>query len=412
MGFVVLHIQKPKGNDARTSAHIERKVSPANADQTRTHLNETLIDYPDGVENRTQAIQYRIEHAGITRKIRDDQVRALQVMLSGTHEDMLRIQSAGKLDQWCRDNIEWLQDTFGKENVVSAVLHLDEKTPHIHATVVPIVQGERRKAEAEKNNGKKKYRKKAKDTIRLCADDVMTRDNLKRFQDTYAEKMQKYELVRGIKGSDARHISTPQYYRDLHAQNEELKEDIGYLQEQKQEVYDSVRDLYDRKDEAREKFLNMHDHTRKKETEIADLETRIEQLKQDYEPYKAQDDMNLLCSLFPQLTENLRMAQLCKSIGLAVDTIKQLFKGEAVTVSGELHSPEHNQAFSVQDAKLEVLKERSEPNEPDKYRLSINGQNIIDWFKLKYQEVKQATSYYRKPTIKPEEGKSKGFKLK
>lgn len=102
---------------------------------------------------------------------------------------------------------------------MSAVLHLDEKTPNIHATVVPIVQGERRKAKVEDNNGKKKYRKKAKDTVRLCADDVMTRDNLERFQDTYDEKMQKYGLVRGIKGSDSRHISKPQYYRDLYAKN-------------------------------------------------------------------------------------------------------------------------------------------------------------------------------------------------
>lgn len=75
------------------------------------------------MESRTQAIQYRIEHANITRKIKDTQVRALQVMLSGTPEDMQRTQNLGKLDEWCRDNIEWLQDTFGKDNVVSAVLH-------------------------------------------------------------------------------------------------------------------------------------------------------------------------------------------------------------------------------------------------------------------------------------------------
>jgi hypothetical protein len=56
MGFVALHIQKPKGNDARTTAHIERTVHPANADPTRTHLNQNLIEYPDTVENRTQAI--------------------------------------------------------------------------------------------------------------------------------------------------------------------------------------------------------------------------------------------------------------------------------------------------------------------------------------------------------------------
>ena len=39
------------------------------------------------------------------------------------------------------------------------ILHMDEKTPHIHATIVPIVTGERRKAKKEEQNGKKKYRK-------------------------------------------------------------------------------------------------------------------------------------------------------------------------------------------------------------------------------------------------------------
>jgi archaellum component FlaC len=396
MGFAVLHIQKPKGNDARTTAHIERTVQPGNADPERKELNKEFITFPDEVENRTQAIQYRIEHAGITRKIRENQVRALQVMLSGTPEDMQRLQLTGKLDEWSKDNIEWLQDTFGKDNLVSAVLHLDEKTPHIHATVVPVVQGERRKAKQEENNGKKKYRKKPKDTVRLCADDVMTRDNLERFQDTYAEKMRKYGLERGIKGSDARHISTPQYYRELFAQNEDLKENIECLQEEKQEVYEKVRDMYDRKDEAREKFLNMHEYTQQKETEISDLETRIEQLKQDYEPYKAQDDINLLFSVFPQLSERLRIAQLCKAIGLTIDTIKQLFMGEAVSVTGKFHSPEHNHSFNVQDAKLQLFKESKDS---DRLKLSINGQNIIDWFKEQFAKFRQTL----KPHIKPAE---------
>lgn len=403
MGFVVLHIQKPKGNDSGTTAHIERTVSPANANPKRTHLNKEFIEFPDGVDNRTQAIQHRIENAGIKRKISHNQVRALQIMLSGTSEDMRRIQNTGKLNEWCKDNVEWLQETFGKDNLVSAVLHMDEKTPHIHATVVPIVTGERRKIkEAKKKDvepNKKTYRKKSIDTVRLCADDVMTRENLERFQDTYAEKMQKYGLGRGIKGSEARHISTPQYYRDLYQQNEELKEDIEYLQEQKQEVYEKVRDMYDRKDEAREKFLNMHEYTQQKETEISDLQTRIEQLKQDYEPYKAQDDINLLLSVFPHLSERLRIAQLCKAVGLTIDIIKQLFKGEAVAITGKLHSLEHDQPFSVQNAKLQLFKESKDS---DKLKLSINGQNIIEWFKQKCQEVKQTTSYYKRPTtIKP-----------
>ncbi len=405
MGFVVLHIQKPKGNDSGTTAHIERAVQPANADPERKHLNREFIDFPEGVDNRTQAIQHRIETAGIKRKISHNQVRALQIMLSGTPEDIQRIQAQGKLDEWCRDNIEWLQETFGKDNVVSAVLHMDEKTPHIHATVVPIVIGERRKAKAEENNGKKKYREKPKDTVRLCADDIVTRKNLERFQDSYAERMDKYGLQRGIKGSDARHISTPQYYRELFAQNEDLKESIGYLEEEKQEVYEKVRDMYDRKDEAREKFLNMHEYTQQKETEISNLETRIELLKQDYEPYKAQDDLNILLDLFPVLGGHLRIAQLCKGIGLAIDTIKQLFKGEAVTVTGKLHSPEHDYSFSVQDAKLQLFKES---DNSDKLKLSINGQNIIDWFKEQFGKLRQTIKPHIKP-VQPEQKKGRGM---
>ena len=66
-------------------------------------------------------------------------------MLSSTSEDMKRIQDEGKLDEWCQDNMNYLKKTFGEENLVAATLHLDETTPHIHASVIPIVRGERRK---------------------------------------------------------------------------------------------------------------------------------------------------------------------------------------------------------------------------------------------------------------------------
>ncbi|KAA6321285.1 Plasmid recombination enzyme [termite gut metagenome] len=65
-------------------------------------------------------------------------------MLAGSSEDMEQIQNEGKLDDWCRDNIDWLKKTYGEENVVAATLHMDETTPHIHASVVLIVRGERR----------------------------------------------------------------------------------------------------------------------------------------------------------------------------------------------------------------------------------------------------------------------------
>ena len=80
MGFVVLHMEKAHGSDSGTTAHIERFIIPKNADPTRTHLNRKLIAYPDGIKDRSAAIQRRLEEAGLTRKIGNNQVRAIESM--------------------------------------------------------------------------------------------------------------------------------------------------------------------------------------------------------------------------------------------------------------------------------------------------------------------------------------------
>ena len=208
MGYFSLDIKKAKGSsDTVQSDHIERRIIPKNADPTRTHLNRVLIEYPDGVHGRDEAIAHRLNTAGIKRKITHDQVRVVRVVLSGTHEDMMDIQENGRLDEWCSDSIQWLQATFGRENVVAAHLHMDEKTPHIHAAIVPIVTGERRKAKKEQEDGKRKYHKKA-NTVRLCADDLFNRQTLIAYHDNYARVMAKYGLQRGVRGSEARHSHT------------------------------------------------------------------------------------------------------------------------------------------------------------------------------------------------------------
>lgn len=236
MGYISIQINKAKGSaDTGASDHIERKTTPKNADPTRTHLNRELVQFPDGVADRTEAISHRIRTAGIKRKITPDQVRAIRIVLSGTHEDMARVQDEGRLSEWCDDNLQWLHRTFGRENTVSAVLHMDEHTPHIHATVVPIVTGERRKARKKQTEGKRTYRKKA-DAVRLCADDLLTRERLAAYHDSYAAAMSKYGLQRGIRGSEARHTTTAQYYRDLKRQTGELEANMRQLQDEQQQA--------------------------------------------------------------------------------------------------------------------------------------------------------------------------------
>ena len=74
-----------------------------------------------------------------------------------------------------------------KENLVAAHLHRDEKTPHMHITLVPNVKSGHRKREEQ---AKKRYRKKPTATVRLCADDIMSRLKLNRIRILTRKKWQ------------------------------------------------------------------------------------------------------------------------------------------------------------------------------------------------------------------------------
>lgn len=414
MGYAVLHMEKAVGSDSGMSAHIERTVAPKNADASRTHLNWEMINFPDGVTNRTEAIQHRLETAGLQRKIGKNQVRAVRIMLSGSPDDMKRIEQAGKLDDWSRDNLDWLKKTYGAENIVSAVVHLDETTPHIHATMIPIVTGERRKAKTEQVAGKKKYRKKSTDTARLCADDVMSRVRLKEYQNTYAEQMAKYGLQRGVDGSEAKHVTTSQYYRDLLTQSESAQENITQLLEQKEQAEQELSKV--KADVSKEKLKNSaadvgatlldgvgslfgSSKTKQQQLQIAALETQNRNLSDNIKELnskirtmetehknaidKLTEQVNRIFNYFPHIKELLRWEGFLKSIGLPDDTVRRLFNKEAVVGSGELYSKEHSKRFKVENASLKLEQDKAKP---ENIRFTINGTDIFDWFKLKQKE--------------------------
>jgi len=427
MGYVVLHLSKAKGNDSRMTAHIERTVEPKNADKSRTHLNKELIDLPDGF-NRTQAIQHRIETAGIKRKITKDQVRVIRINLSGTHEDMKRIEAEGRLDEWCKDTVDYLKKEFGEKNVVSAVLHMDEKTPHIHVSVVPIVTGQRRKAKEGSKN---------KSTVRLCADDIMTKTKMVEYQDTYAEKMSKYGLERGIKGSEARHITTGEYYRDVFEKAETVKEEVGLLQQQKAEEQLRLATLQEETSrktselEEKEKQLRQiksevikvgfeksaksagkevleglgalmgNPKAKKLQGEIDDLKQGIQVLQSEKEAINKEaqkviqekdrllleknslistqkNKLDKLFDYFPVLNEYDFIARLCEVVKIPANIVKQIFTGKEALYSGKLYSPEHKQDFESENTKISIARN---PKDNNKLCLAIDGTYYADWFR-------------------------------
>lgn len=429
MGFAVVHLEKAKGSDSGMSAHIERSIAPKNADVGRSHLNREMIEFPDGVTNRTEAIQHRLETAGLKRKIASNQVRAIRVMLSGTHEDMKQIEYDGKLDKWCGDNLGWLRQTFGIDNVVSAVLHLDEKTPHIHATVVPIVTNERKRRKREERVTKK-YSKKHP-APRLCADEVMSRIALKGYQDSYANVMSKYGLLRGIDGSEAKHISTSQYYRDLQQQSESLQEDISELLSQQEQMEKELATT--KANINKEKLKNSAADVGSKlldgasslfgTPKVKRLEQENEQLKKDivtikediklvkqeslekFDDYKKainaewnkrliefgkreasilkekkrlQKTLDKIFELFPKVQELLRIEALCRAMGFTGELLKRLLNMEKVTFSGALISTETKDKYHTDNSTAQVFSDSRNTNQ---LSLKIDSKDHSEWFK-------------------------------
>lgn len=329
---------------------------------------------------------------------------------------MKRIEKEGRLDEWCADNMKYFADLFGRENIVAAHLHRDEETPHIHITLVPIVKGERKRKKREEQV-KKRYRKKPTNAVRLCADDIMTRLKLKSYQDSYAIAMAKYGLQRGIDGSQARHKSTQQYYRDIQKLADSLKSEVVDLQEQKTEaeqelrrakkevqteklkgaattaathIAESVGSLFGsnkvkilerRNEDLQDRILELEEEARHREQQQA---KHIQEITDAYEQRhrKLSEFVDYVKHYFPyveKLMPTIKFLRDTLNFGDAI--IRKLCTFKDVSIKGELYSCEFNQHFKA-DKTICSLKEDKE----GKYNLHIDGVSHVSWFRRKKEE--------------------------
>ena len=255
--FCVLHMESRAEVSSILERHIVRQEVkyvngvrvetvwvPDNADVSKVHLNRELVSRevtdPSTGKAKTltiqQAVNRRIEEAGIT-KVRSNQNTCIEIIFSGSPETMCAM-SPEQVNAWANDTLAWARGRWGYENVVSATLHCDEKTPHMHVIVVPIVQGQsRRSASKERMDAAmgvdtRKYKTNTTRN-RLCANEVYTKPLLYGYHTSYAETVgEKYGLSRGVRaelGSYKKHTSSIEYNRQLAeetAEKERLIKDL------------------------------------------------------------------------------------------------------------------------------------------------------------------------------------------
>jgi len=124
--------------------------------------------------------------------VRANAVLALEYVMTASKE-FYADADRDKLATWTERSMVWLRERFGAENVVAAVLHKDELTPHIQAVVVPITEAGRLSATHYVDGAEK----------------------LHEMQTSYARAVEDLGLVRGVQGSVATHQTVQEYYAKI-----------------------------------------------------------------------------------------------------------------------------------------------------------------------------------------------------
>lgn len=236
MGYAVYHVEKGQTSSGGIGKHIDREEGAEHtyqhADPNRKDLNQNY-EVHQGREKIPlhQAIEERIKEGYTGQKaIRKDAVKYKTHILTGSHEDMKRIFSNPQTSQkWIDENRKFIEKEFGKENVVRFTLHMDEKTPHIHAVTIPLTQDGRLSAKEIIGNKKEMQAR----------------------QDRYASHMMQFGLERGIRNTGIKHEDAKEYYARMNEAKEveetpEIKVEkglLGYKAESVQKLENSVKSL-------------------------------------------------------------------------------------------------------------------------------------------------------------------------
>ena len=203
MAYAILRFAKHKGGASKAlSAHHERTkkfyISNPDIDQSRTPQNFHLVTPRWSYE---QEIRHRIRMAGC--RVRKDSVKFVDTLVTVSPE--FAQEHAAEMPEYFTRAFTFLKERVGEENIISAVVHLDETTPHMHLCFVPLT----------KDN-------------RLSAKEILgNKKNMIRWQDDfYACMAERWpELERGTPAVETRrrHL-TPQWYKKVTAMDAKLEQ--------------------------------------------------------------------------------------------------------------------------------------------------------------------------------------------
>jgi hypothetical protein len=204
-----------------SAGHTFRERHTPNADPARLRLN-TIV----GPRSAAALGERLAEHLVGIKKGKDD-VRLVEYLITASPEFFDAADDVRQAEYFDAAT-QWLKDKHGAANVLCTVIHRDEKTPHLVAYVVPVVEvpGGTRKRSVNAGGGHRKLIEVATEpSSKLSAKTFFDgSEKLAALQtDFHAKVAQKFGLERGVEGSKARHEDVKRWYGDLERQSIEAK---------------------------------------------------------------------------------------------------------------------------------------------------------------------------------------------
>jgi hypothetical protein len=290
MSYAIIRNENHKVNAVplleRHNERHNKNYSNKDIDLSRSHLNYHLKQVQaDSYLKEFDRIRTRQELKGNLRLHGEKQSTILCEFIITSDNEFFDRLGADKTKRFFEDAYDFVTAKVGGEQyVVSAVVHMDEATPHMHVSFIPVVQGKDRKDHPCKRIN--------------CSEFWKGRDSYSRLQDEYFDFISNcgYILERGEKGSTFEHLSVAEF--KLKKTEEQLNEVTEQLSEIEKIENVSVKNLplntvalkksdYEKLYSAAKGYVT----SKKAEIENVNLKAKCQNLQTENEALKKENNM-------------------------------------------------------------------------------------------------------------------------
>ena len=289
MSYCIMRLEKRKANNITgMQIHNDRATenhSNEDINKELSHLNYDLIECPSYKKKINEELEKRYK---VNKSLRKDATLGVEVIFT-SDKDFFDKLTPEQERLYFEKSLEFLKEFAGEKNVISATVHKDETTPHLHAVFMPLT-----------DDGRLNYK-----------DFINTKYDLINLQDRYHEKMREYfpELERGksSKETKKKYLSVEQFkLNQLEKNLEKLQNEKKETEIQIQNVEKQIKDFYTVKtiveniEERKAMFSDSYKLKKDELTELTALATTSE---------KNRDENKVLRKKKTELEEDLKATQ-------------------------------------------------------------------------------------------------------